>query len=534
MNEIFREAFAKGDVQKVASLIAGGADIRYCDENGYDALISAAYASDAFDDEQLFALLALLIENGVALTGMSSYGETAVRVLSHNGRFDAVRFLLDSGASPDDLKLTPLIEAVAFGTLADVEAALAQGAILEETDGCERTALLVAVQTGDIAKAKLLLDRGARSDARGYRGWPALFYAIGYHRNAMMAWLLEIGIDIRQIDDFGHTALVMAVQCGNAEAVGILLRAGVDINQKIRFGGTALATAVQCGNKEVIEILLRAGVDINQKTELMSALWHAETREVAVRLLDAGADPLDLSFEGRRAILGLSTEADRELLTVSVDEFQKDRLPRFGGQNPERMNNPFWEGMIRSGLNAYQAEVRVMDDRDYSARIGPVWCADRFGQSLTFLPDGRIVQVAGEHEDGSDPDFCIYNDVFVHDPGGEITIYGYPEAVFPPTDFHTATLVGRSIYLIGSLGYWGARKYGATPVYRLDTETFRIELLETAGRNPGWIYEHRAVLLNPNTIQITGGKVVTKPGVTEAHSENGDTFMLDLETLAWR
>jgi hypothetical protein len=35
----------------------------------------------------------------------------------------------------------------------------------------------------------------------------------------------------------------------------------------------------------------------------------------------------------------------------------------------------------------------------------------RFGQSLTFLPDGRAVQIGGEHVDFYYPVFCIYNDV---------------------------------------------------------------------------------------------------------------------------
>jgi hypothetical protein len=33
----------------------------------------------------------------------------------------------------------------------------------------------------------------------------------------------------------------------------------------------------------------------------------------------------------------------------------------------------------------------------------------RFGQSLTLLPDCRAVQIGGEHEDWYDADFCIYN-----------------------------------------------------------------------------------------------------------------------------
>src|SRR5205823_10613086 len=109
------------------------------------------------------------------------------------------------------------------------------------------------------------------------------------------------------------------------------------------------------------------------------------------------------------------------------------------------------------------------------------------------LPDGRIVQVAGEHEDSYDLDFSIYNDVFVHETDGMIHIFGYPESVFPATDFHTATLVGEHIFLIGSLGYQGTRQFGKTPVYRLDIETFHIEEVQASGEAPGWVYKQRAI-----------------------------------------
>ena len=38
------------------------------------------------------------------------------------------------------------------------------------------------------------------------------------------------------------------------------------------------------------------------------------------------------------------------------------------------------------------------------------------GRSTVWLPDGRVVLIAGEHEDSYDPDFCIYNDVVVIQP----------------------------------------------------------------------------------------------------------------------
>ena len=74
-----------------------------------------------------------------------------------------------------------------------------------------------------------------------------------------------------------------------------------------------------------------------------------------------------------------------------------------------------------------------------------MWCFDRFGTSKTALEDGRTVHIGGEHEDFYDPDFHIYNDVIVVSSSGQVAIYGYPLEAFPPIDFHSATLVGKTI-----------------------------------------------------------------------------------------
>jgi hypothetical protein len=165
--------------------------------------------------------------------------------------------------------------------------------------------------------------------------------------------------------------------------------------------------------------------------------------------------------------------------------------------------------------------------------VSPTWCPERFGQSLTFLPDGRIVQVAGEHEDSYGPDFCIYNDVFVHHPDGRIEIYGYPRETFAPTDFHTATLVGNQVFLIGSLGYQSERKRGHTPVYALCTDDMRIQRIDTTGQGPGWISRHRAQLLG-DSIVVWGGKWMVEVNGEEEYVVNTARFALSLKTLQWR
>lgn len=97
-------SYALSDLQKLTELIDGGANISYHKEHGYDALINAAYGDDVLNHPQLLDIVNLLIANGVSLTGMTSYSESCVRVLSRIGRFDAVRLLLRAGANPEDVR----------------------------------------------------------------------------------------------------------------------------------------------------------------------------------------------------------------------------------------------------------------------------------------------------------------------------------------------------------------------------------------------------------------------------------------------
>jgi hypothetical protein len=189
------------------------------------------------------------------------------------------------------------------------------------------------------------------------------------------------------------------------------------------------------------------------------------------------------------------------------------------------MNNSLWEWMIRTEARSYGVNQHF--DGPSSFDVGPMWSFERFGQSRTALPDGRTILIAGEHEDGYDPDFYIYNDVVVQKPDGAIDIFGYPESDFPPTDFHSATLVDDRLILVGNLGYPDDRRLGETPVFALDIGSLRIEPIETIGDKPGWISSH-AVEVADRSLIIRGGKVFDGNLV-----ENIDDWSLDLDSRVW-
>ncbi|MEO8099296.1 MAG: hypothetical protein ABI811_16450, partial [Acidobacteriota bacterium] len=105
-------------------------------------------------------------------------------------------------------------------------------------------------------------------------------------------------------------------------------------------------------------------------------------------------------------------------------------------------------------------------------------------------------------------------------------------ASFPSTDFHTATLAGEFIYVIGCLGYHGTRQYGTTPVYRLHTGTFEMQRVEVSGPAPGWIYEHRA-FLDGQEIWISEAMLARFDG-REVNVGDLRAFVLDIKRFSWR
>lgn len=221
---------------------------------------------------------------------------------------------------------------------------------------------------------------------------------------------------------------------------------------------------------------------------------------------------------------------DRPPRAVTRDLFLVWRAPRVGVSNPQRLTNPVWSWLSqRRELNAYMANLHFGGPS--SMTVGPCWCGSRFGQSTTALPDGRTLLIAGEHEDHYDPDFYIYNDVILTTPSGEVEIYGYPYEVFPPTDFHSATLVDDRVVIVGCLGHPRQRRPGVTPSFALDTRTLAITPLVTTGANPGWIFRHTAELSDDRrSITVRGGERVES---AEQIVENIDDWSLDLASLAW-
>ena len=141
---------------------------------------------------------------------------------------------------------------------------------------------------------KLLLDAGAKVDAKNENGWTPLMFAREQRKKKIVELLRSAGADEKGA---ATAAFLDAAQVCDIEKIKSLLAAGVDVNVRGRGGETALMSAVESGGADafkVVKLLLSAGADVAAVDgEGEAALIKAAERglaDIAALLLDAGAD----------------------------------------------------------------------------------------------------------------------------------------------------------------------------------------------------------------------------------------------------
>ncbi|MEP5759324.1 MAG: hypothetical protein ABJ327_08490 [Litoreibacter sp.] len=397
------------------------------------------------------------------------FGMTAFQVCFREGKLEAMRTLLGAGAKT---------------TWTKDQVSIAMGGVPPMPETGKADPFLFACRVGNLDAARVYISG---SDAGAKENPEAITKAVTARATDIVIWLLGEGFDPDAVDDIGWGALERAVDNEDIATAEALLVAGAD-----PFGSP---------EKDYTSPVREAA------SELMRALF--------VRF---GVHPAKFEYDVNPSGVPLWFLPEK---TLTLEDFYSNRSRRAGRENPERFLPKFWCEQLRTGR--YSAPKDIEHEKN---RNQPVWSFSRYGRSATPLPDGRLVLIGGEHEDHYDPDFCIYADVTVLDGKGGVDHFIYPDDVFPPTDFHTATLYDDQIWLIGSLGYLEQRQEGVTQVLRLDLTDFSIHPVETSGDAPGWISRHRSIL-DVDEIILTGGKII--PG----YHDNDQTYRLDLKTLSW-
>jgi ankyrin repeat protein len=201
---------------------------------------------------------------------------------------------------PDAALGRELIVAAGSGDAARVRELLERGADVTVRDGGGATALVSAAYGNHVDVARLLVEAGADVNAKDSTEQSAYLIATSEvgDDTRLLDLVLEHGADVASLDSFRGTGLIRAADRGFVDVVTRLLETDVDVDHVNNLGWTALLEAIILGggddhHTEVVRLLLDAGADPNLADgDGVTPLAHARQRGYAgmARLLvEAGA-----------------------------------------------------------------------------------------------------------------------------------------------------------------------------------------------------------------------------------------------------
>jgi ankyrin repeat protein len=266
------------------------------------------------------------------------------------------------------------IDAAVQGTAGEVEVALGAGGNVNRQDADGNTPLAFAAYFGNVAAARRLLERGARTDVRNAEGETPLHFA--RQQGELVGLLVTYGADVNARSARGKTALLGAVVRNDLRVVEALLDADADPRISDGSGVSAVGKAREVGDEthariagivasrlsgeerktfererdvaaateeldylagrpasvEELSRLIGRGADVNHSgyrgaTPLDNAAKNGKTEQVRL-LLSRGADPNKTIQRGLTPLMGAAHAGDlqsiRLLLEAGADVDAKD------------------------------------------------------------------------------------------------------------------------------------------------------------------------------------------------------------------
>jgi ankyrin repeat protein len=230
----------------------------------------------------------------------------------------------------------PWMEAALFGTDGELKALLDRG--LDPNSSTDGGTSLLMMAAGDLAKVRVLLERGAHVNARAATGFTALMVAANAGATRSVQALLDRGAAVRVSEPaalFNASAAFFGVFSGETETLDLLADRGADIMQKMSVLGQSpvrpLDLAVVQRDVPMMRDLVRRGVNLNADdpdapVSALSLAVFANDVPMAKALIELGADVNKVDSVGLTALL--------HAVSVDFGDVEMVRALLAAGANP--------------------------------------------------------------------------------------------------------------------------------------------------------------------------------------------------------
>ena len=279
-------------------------------ESGHTCLYLAA------EKDKTGIITRLLLKRGAGLEAKDEMGLTPLSAAAFHGNDVVARILLEQGADQE------ASEALHYATMHGNHSFMAR---LLNPGGPDFEAFYEASSYGlstqpgrdTVAKrrvflVRMLLDHGADIHARNKKGFTPLQIAAVAAQGPLVEILLEQGATAEGV------TVICAYWGLSTSIVKRLIEKGANIHATdSRWNKPALTWEAELGSPATMEVLLQCGADVHHHDKHCSALLYASgnARVEAVKLLlNAGADPNQLSHENKTSLIALASGSDRYFL----------------------------------------------------------------------------------------------------------------------------------------------------------------------------------------------------------------------------
>uniref|UniRef100_A0A7S3MEH5 Fe2OG dioxygenase domain-containing protein n=1 Tax=Spumella elongata TaxID=89044 RepID=A0A7S3MEH5_9STRA len=224
-----------------------------------------------------------------------------------------------------------------------------------------------------------------------------------------VAALIEAGVHLDGIDEYGMTALMQSAWLGHVHVCALLIAAGADAHIQDALGHTALSIAVSTGDGDVIELLVRIhGAAEGYATEA----WSEGDKEVNFSYFDHVVEEKDLPS----SLCALY----QERYTLRMEPIVSQNSPHQGGGNTSEHNAALSILIPPETSQLYQENVRAFwRDHGVKGAEPGAFCVDHFFedvflQSLLSVFTRLPVAPSEKAHCASRSYFCDVEEQFTH------------------------------------------------------------------------------------------------------------------------